>query len=465
MEKSRITVRFEPSGEVQGRDATVDGGNGRPKLPRQAGKVIPLRPNKYAALDEPSPAAEQPSDATGHPAERPPAAPVQTPEDRAESRERRRTSSAKDHLDSDYPYDYGAWNRTAAQEADELERLIRHAEQIGELPPEEDDLKAETGYWEEPGERASRRGSLRRTYYRHSGEDASPAWWKMAGSVLGAVATGILFGTLLMDFFTGSEPAAAPPAKEIERPAEGTVQQDHAANPGGGAAAADGASGAGAADSDAAESALASVEIPERRLWLLQYGNFKTLDNARAMAESIREKGFAATIEEADGFYVYAGVAAEREAALRTGVKLQAEGLEVYVKPFALPAVTQVRWEDGSAEALSDYLARGTELVRLIGGLTLVHFEGEPVAPEPTTLEKLRAEHLGLQELQPSAFAGLPADAQPLFERMDIAARNAVTAIEEYGAHPDHAYLWSAQSALMDYLIAEKQLLTTIAMK
>ena len=48
---------------------------------------------------------------------------------------------------------------------------------------------------------------------------------------------------------------------------------------------------------------------------------------------------------------------------------------------------------------------------------------------------------------------------------MDIAARNAMTAFEEYGAHPDHAYLWSAQSALMEYLIAEKHLLETVAVR
>ena len=346
MEKSRITVRFDPSGK-----AAAPVKETAPPKPRheRSGKIIPIRPDEYAALDEPDP---------------------------------------------DYPYDYGAWKHSAAREADVLERLIRQSEPVPGPLPDDGDLRAETGVWDDPGPRRPRRRPPRAADFGRGADEAFPPLWKMAAAVLGAVATGLLFGTLLMNLIAGEPPAPEFSLQATERPENGTPAP--AAGPAAGEGEAAELSGDTAQESavpGAAGSALtapAEVEIPARRMWLLQYGIFRTLDNARAMAQSVREKGFAATIEEADGFYVYAGIASDRDAALRTGARLTAEGFEVYVKPYALPSVTQVRWEDGSADALADYLAKGAGLLRLIGDLTLVHLEGEPVAPEESTLEMLR---------------------------------------------------------------------------
>ena len=409
--------------------------------PRRAGKVVPLRPNEY--VPEP-----------------------------------------------DYPFDYGAGSHSAAREADELERLIRSAgADEGRTgapgvsgaarpnPPdadggEPDDLRAETGYWGSSPARGAYDdyADAPRSPVWRSGADASPPWWKLAASVAGAAATGLLFGALLLEWFSGGAPASVPGGPAALPPSEAPAAAENpAGGTGAGSAAAGeaGVPGPGADGSAVSGEAAAAeaVDIPERRMWLLQYGIFSTLGNAQSLADTIREKGYAAVIEKADGYFVYAGIAADRDDALRTGAKLSGEGYDVYVKPYALPAVSEVRWEEGSAEALAGYLAKGTELVRMIGGVTHAHLEGEPAALEPSTLEKLREEHRRLQELQPLASAGLPADARPLLERMDAAARNAVSAVGEYGAHPDHAYLWSAQSALMEYVLAEKQLLTAIALR
>jgi len=436
---------------------------------RPAGNVIPLRHYEFEVSEEPVVIEERGGGAPKKP-------------------------FAGRRLEPDYPYDYGAWRDVADAEADELERLIRATdayEPEGERedrarsvrlgdgsrgprlePPElrapglpvrdweaeeeAADRDAESGYWAGSdvgrpprSSRASRASAVRRT-------EEGPAWWKVAGSVVGAIATGILFGTFMLNFFAG-DPAKDAGTEAESNPPAATAPTEHAAN----ASAGDAAAPAG---NEPAAAASATIDLPERRMFLLQNGKFETLDAARTLAESMKSKGLAATIEEGDGFYVYAGVTSNRDAALRAGVKLQAEGVEVYVKPYELPSVSRVRWSDGSAEALAGYVAKGSDMVRMIGDLTLVHLEGDaPVAPEAATLEKVKSEHLALTELQAGALAGLPAEAQPMLSRMDAAVRNAVVAIEEYGAHPDHAYLWSAQSALMDYLIAEKQLLTTIA--
>ncbi|HZG87056.1 SPOR domain-containing protein [Paenibacillus sp.] len=395
-------------------------------------------------------------------------------------------------VEPEYPYDYGAWNDASSAEADELERLIRESEppspplraidggrrsagsRRAAPPPrpyapevdeaEADDADAEAGYWR--GELPARGDRPRtdragRAVPHRRGPDDGPAWWKVAGAVVGAVATGVLFGTFVLQFFTGepersgldglldaaagavSAPAAESGTPSAEQPGSAAVEGEEA---------------------DAVEAATATIDLPERRMWLLQNGVFETLTSARALADDMKSKGLAATIEEGDRFYVYAGVTSDRDAALRAGVKLQSAGVEVYVKPYELPAVSQVRWADGSADALAGYVTRGSELVRMIGDLTLVHLEGDAaVAPERATLEKLKTDHRAVSELSSTAAEGLPSEARPMLDRMDGALLNAVVAIEEYATHPDHAYLWSAQSALMDYLIAEKQLLTTIA--
>ncbi len=426
---------------------------------KTASNVIPLRHYEFEVSEEPVVLEETPA---------PPASPRR--------------------LDPDYPYDYGAWNDTSSAEADELERLIRatdayepeveperlrprgrSARERSEAPryspedarrlyerlsrDEEEDADAEAGYW--GGVETSRRGS--RASRRRSQD--GPAWWKVAASVVGAIATGVLFGSFVLNFFVGDPPqgnavpGGAEPSATAE-PAEGAAA-------GADAGVAPPATGEAA---DVAEMATSAIELPERRMFLLQNGKFETLDAARALADTMKSKGLAATIEEGDGFYVYAGVSSNRDTALRAGVKLQAQGIEVYVKPYELPKVAQVRWADGSAEALAGYVAAGSELVRRIGDFTMAHLEGDaPVAPEAATLEKLKSEHLALSKLTASANAGLPADAQPMLKRMDDAVLAAVVAVEEYGTHPDYAYLWSAQSALMDYVIAEKQLLMSIA--
>lgn len=345
-----------------------------------------------------------------------------------------------------YPYDYGSWSDP--NEADELERMIR-GEARSAAAAANEIAGAESGYAPPPQtERTAIRGT-----HREKRDDAGPSWWKVVLSVVGAVATGLLFGTMILYMFDGDKTSGPADASMAQGTADPT--ETGAAKPGTDAAV------------EEAESAVSSVDLPERRMYLLQNGVFETLEGARTLANEMTSKGMAATIEEGERFYVYSGVTSDRDAALRTALKLQAAGIDVYVKPFDIPSVRSVLWSpDQPAEPLGRYIEVGSGLIRMIGDVTLVHLEDNgTVAVEASTLEALTGEHFRMSEASAAAEQGLPATALPMLARMDDAARNALLAIEAYGAHPDPAYLWSAQSALMDYVIAEKQLLTTIAMQ
>lgn len=494
MSKARITYRFEHNQKAVGGERSegekrehraapeagpAPGAAASAPTPeaRRGANVIPLRHYEFEVSTEPVVVEEGPKRGEG-------GADIASPS----------KSPGVQRIDADYPFDYGAWKDSASAEADELERIIRETgtyrpddEAAGgerrrgkpdggrasraSLPPpapprrapydrhpfdEPDDRDAEAGYWSGAREEDA---PLRRAS-RRSGYHDGPSWWKVAASVVGAIATGVLFGTFVLNLFTGEPADGANKSLQANQPApgaEGPTAGDSAAV-GAGVTVPEGGDSAG-------ETTTAAIDLPERRMYLLQNGMFESLESARALAEEMKAKGLAATIEEGEKFFVYAGVTTDRDAALRAGLKLQAADVEVYVKPYDLPSVQQVRWTSGGeADALGDYIATGSALVQMIGDLTLVHLDGdEAVSPEGATLAKLKAEHLGLTELSAKAAAGLPTDAQPMIKRMDDAALHAIVAIEEYAAHPSHAYLWTAQSSLMDYMIAEKQLLTSIA--
>lgn len=391
-------------------------------------------------------------------------------------------------IDPPYPYDYGAWNDPAAEEISEIERIIKttatpeaeddaeshrrrrrfradgmdrldHFDRLDRMEQLDDEDYAfgpETGSWTWHGRKQGERAPVS---VRRRPREKDTSWWKVIGAVAGAIATGVLFGAFVLNFFTGEN--GTDELTGLIQPNQPGPVADTSQSASAGAALTDPEQ----AMEPAAAAVAAAIDLPERRMFLLQNGMFETLESARALAADMKGKGLAATIEEGERFYVYAGVMSDRDAALRAGVELQAAGIEVYVKPYDLPNVTQVSLNDDTAQALSEYIAKGSALVQMIGDVTLVHLEGEtPVAPDGATLEKLKAEHLALSERSAEASPGLPAAAVPMLKRMDDAVRNAVMAIGEYGEHPDHSYLWSAQSALMDYVIAEKQLLTAISL-
>jgi stage II sporulation protein B len=286
----------------------------------------------------------------------------------------------------------------------------------------------------------------------HSDGPRSGSGWKIALSIGGAIATGLLFGAFIMGIFSqaGTDEMAQMPV-EPNTTATPTVQITEP-NP--------------LQETVGSGPVAISVSLPERRLFMLQNGVFASLDGARMLVETMKNKGLAATIEEGASFYVYAGVSSNREAALRVGRRLQEANVEVYVKPYELPVVNQlVMSSETASQSFVDYIHQGSGLVQMIGDLTLVHLEeNEPIALESSTITTLQTTHFAYNEISSAVVANLPASGVTIHQRMNQAIRTAMMALQEYNANPDHAFLWSAQSALMDYIIAEKRLLQAVSM-
>jgi stage II sporulation protein B len=138
--------------------------------------------------------------------------------------------------------------------------------------------------------------------------------------------------------------------------------------------------------------------------------------------------------------------------------------IEVFMKNMDFPAVTGIRWSGAKAETLPNYIAEGDKLVSAMSGLTLIHLaETKPTALTDVSLQSIRTSHQALITLSTGLTNGAGDDVKPLLTKMTTAINSAVQSMEEYKKTPSQALMWQAQSALMQYIIAQKNLLKTIS--
>jgi stage II sporulation protein B len=311
-------------------------------------------------------------------------------------------------------------------DATNIEQLIREAEPIIQPPEEHEVVELPPNM-----PRLSQFGNRR---------FPDAFWWKSILSIAAAIATGILFGTIALSLLAKPATNSAQPQQIEER---SNMPQPVVSN----------------------EAVETSLKLTERNMFLLQNGVFETLEAATSLASDLKSKGLAATIDKGERFVVYAGITSNREAALRVGSRLQLKQVEVYIKPYPLPIIEQIPWMNAETETtIINYLREGSDLIQKIGDLTLVHLDGdEPLALEPSTLTSLQTSHIAYTDWAIVVEASVPTDAQEPIQQMNNAMRTAVDAIEEYDENPDQAFLWSAQSALMDYVFANQRLYAIIA--
>jgi stage II sporulation protein B len=484
MNKARITYRFD-SRSPRGREVF-------PKEPQPG--IIPLNPEEFEVVKEEGPAAGTDTAAEG-------------------GKEERKREFAGPLLNQ-YTTDFGTWNSPFDAETERLERLIRGTETGGRAPaggsqrredwpgpdagqPDEALRGTEgalrsaeetggnpdphsPGYRPEYGgaeDRGGRQGSedrpVRQEFPRFEGpfvvderlttrmlRPSRPPWFKIAAAVAGAVATGVCFGFFVLTMFAdqpGTQNAASPP------PSAATVQKppENAAKTPVGEAAAQTPEATAAAQP---ATGTVTLNVPAQSFSILQAGVFSTQQGADALQSELAKKGLAAATMPGDKFTVYAGVALSRGDALALSTRLQQGNVEVYIKDFTLPAAAQVKWNGSKTEALSNYLTQGTALFKQMNQVTVRHLgEAQPGALADAELAAIASAHQTWTGLAPSVQEGAPDDARAALADMGKAMNTALESLGKYKKNTSAAYLWQTQSSLMQYLTAEKQLLSVIA--
>ncbi|NQX60928.1 hypothetical protein [Paenibacillus qinlingensis] len=449
MNKGRITYRFDPK---EGAESTRRAA----RVHEQEENIIPLYQEEYKVIE---PKIDRtPKEVTPY-----------------EQGEREQVESLfEPHALNTFTTDFGSWHSQIESEGERVERIIRET-QISregqnapipktvrqereielEIEPKPADNREEWSSWtskdpyRDPG-----------TGTRYAKSSGAP-WIRIATSVAGAVVTGIAFGFFVLSMFssdrdTTTSIATSNPSK-ITVPSPNTQTATSTTKT---------QAGTGDAALPATTAAVTAVQIPAKSYTFLQNGVFSSLQGAQAVQDSLNKKGLASALDNSDKLTVFVGFAKTRDdaIALRQGVQATDKTIEVFMKNVDFPAVTGIRWSGAKPESLPNYIAEGDKLVAAMSGLTLIHLaETKPTALTDVSLQSIRTSHQALITLGTGLTNGAGEDVKPLLTKMTTALNSAVQSMEEYKKTPSQALMWQAQSALMQYIIAQKNLLKTVS--
>lgn len=279
-------------------------------------------------------------------------------------------------------------------------------------------------------------------------------WWKFALAITGALGTGILLGYAALSFIGGG------PAGTAKEAGSGAVQTGTAQgqNSAGGNAGAD-ITGVPAAQSGEAAAALLPVQVAAQSYYLLQYGVFSTPAGAEQAKQELLAAGLAAGLDPADGNRVYAGMSPDREQAKLLSSSLKNQGIALYVRELALPAVKQVRYS-GSPEAVDRYFTVSAQLLNELSSLSASLLSGASAGSGTAAVSDLHMQWLqAAKSLEP----GLSPEGQSLASGLEQSMSQGIAALNEYGKNKAEGLLWEVQEAMMSFLTGQRSLLSSIS--
>jgi stage II sporulation protein B len=349
----------------------------------------------------------------------------------------------------EYTNDYGAWNSPIDAETRRIEQLIResNAPRINSHPKRtNEDLSVyeiEQRFRHDEYSENSTHTTSGTMYMRRN-----IPWVKVAGTAIGAVVTGVLLGYLILTMFSGGIP--------IKDKTTITDQAKSITNDASKAASV-------TVPLDSLKAGVIAVQIPSRTYTFLQTGGFSTVERADQAGAEVRKQGIAAVTESADKFFVYVGVAADRNSALTLAKQLQSKKMEIYKKSYNLPALQQIKW-NGNAESLQTYCTQADQLVQMLSGITLVHLEESQLTDvSVATMQSFQNNFDAWTGTSSKVFTDATANVKPLLQKMTNAMNTAKLSLDEYKKTPSFEMLWQAQTNILQFIIAEKALLNNVA--
>lgn len=283
---------------------------------------------------------------------------------------------------------------------------------------------------------------------------APPSWIKVFLSVAGALATGALFGYLLLSLFTNT-PDQSDSNNKLANPVNGSVTNP-SASPGGGKTNTNGGTSNPATNQSAA--GRVKLDIPLQSYQLLQYGVFSNTEGRDAAIKELTDKGLAAAeLRTANDYRVYAGMAIDRGHALALSNDL-GEDIPVYIKQVDVQVPQQFPFA-GDAKAATVFLNNTIGLISMLDELVLTQLEQPSLSPlSSAAAESWQTEHQKWTESVKAMQAGVTDESGKAFLIKLIQSMNtAAKSLEEYDKKPSQSHLWAVQDALMDAVLTQKE--------
>lgn len=280
-------------------------------------------------------------------------------------------------------------------------------------------------------------------YYRPT----RTSWWKVAGSLTGAIITGALFGFVVLSMFN----------QEIKLPLPGigVPKQSNA-----GEAASVPAMGE-IADEQTSEELLPQVNfaLPAQTYYFLQYGVFSTAQGVQQAQEELQASGIAAARDTVDEKRVYAGVSTDREQAKLLSGQLKAAGVHLILHEINLPASAAIKFS-GETQTLESYLAQSAELVSLLSSKSaslLSDTNTKQISSDE--LKELGQKHQLWTESASAVRGKWSSAKEDAANVMEKAINGALEAMNEFNKSGAKTLLWEVQNEMMRFIMAEQALL------
>lgn len=286
-----------------------------------------------------------------------------------------------------------------------------------------------------------------------------PAVMKLIGSIIGAVATGLLFTFLALSLIRG-EVALPDVTKSIAAIANSDAgtggvlpaqqQTDENGNPEGSPNTAVG---------DDRKQPSITVNIPAAQSYVLQYGVYAKDEGAQQAIAELQNLGLGGVLaHDPDGNRrVFAAVSLERDDAMLLSASLHTKEGSIYVRPFDREAITQLAFT-GDSNVLNSFMTQ-SDLVRewLITQSSKMLQQTPLEAFSVANMDVLRTEHLRWTQWGQQIQKSMGEKAADQWLKMVQAMNTAISAVNEYNKKPASAHLWNIQQACMQYMLLEQE--------
>ncbi|WP_433945881.1 SPOR domain-containing protein [Paenibacillus sp. SN-8-1] len=271
--------------------------------------------------------------------------------------------------------------------------------------------------------------------------------WRIVGSITAALVTGTLFGFVVLSLFN----------KDISLPIPGisSVKPDSTVS-------SSSVSVLGQADNPDTQKGnipMVKAVLPEQAYYFLQYGVFSTSQGVKQAQEELQQSGVAAARDTLDNKRVYAGVSTEREQAKLLSSQLKSSGVNLIVHEILYPAQTEIEYS-GDIGVLDQYLEESADLVKLLSVTSASLLETKDAQKQSQAeVANLKEKHREWTENASAVKGGLLSDRKKTAEAMEKAMNTAVEAFGQYNLNGSKTHLWEVQTAMMEYILLQKELL------
>jgi len=256
---------------------------------------------------------------------------------------------------------------------------------------------------------------------------------KTLGAGIGAIATGMLFGYVMLHFVVqpmmNQETTLTPPPADSSSMIGGDGQL-----------------------------MTTGDVIPQQVVYLVQAGVFSDLTGAQATLTNLAKSGKAGAISGNGPFHVFVGMGTDKESAEKLKTVLSSQIPELYVKEYTIPEY-RGQMDEETFAAFATWLNSSEPFIQALTDQSVNSIENKEVVLNYEQLQKLHQQFLiqsktlndGLEQ------TGL-VNEQKVVQVMIDQVNYAMQAVSAYKKNPNVQYLWKIQEAMMNYKIGYESL-------